>query len=174
MSPSSANSRKLVVIDGANAIYRAFFAIPGLRAPDGTPTNAVLGFATMLAKILREESPDLIAVAFDPRGGSFRKRVFEGYKAGRDAQPEDLSSQIPLVREVIEAFRIPLIEVPDFEADDVIGTLGARAPDDVEVTILSTDKDLMQLVGDRVTLVDGIKDRRYEPGDVEKRFGVPA
>ena len=129
MSPSTAKPRKLVVIDGANAIYRAFFAIPALRAPDGTPTNAVLGFATMLAKILREESPDLIAVAFDPRGGSFRNRVFEGYKAGRDAQPEDLSSQIPLVREVIEAFRIPLIEVPDFEADDVIGTLVARAPD---------------------------------------------
>ena len=101
MSPSTAKPRKLVVIDGANAIYRAFFAIPGLRAPDGTPTNAVLGFATMLAKILREESPDLIAVAFDPRGGSFRNRVFEGYKAGRDAQPEDLSSQIPLVREVM-------------------------------------------------------------------------
>jgi DNA polymerase-1 len=170
---SSPTSRKLVVIDGANAIYRAFFAIPSLRAPDGTPTNAALGFATMLAKVLREEAPDLIAVAFDPRGGSFRKRVFEGYKAGRDAQPEDLSIQIPLVREIIDAFRIPLIEVPDFEADDVIGTLVAVAPEDVSVTILSTDKDLMQLVGDRVTLVDGIKDRRYEPADVEKRFGVP-
>ncbi len=170
---SSSSQRKLVVIDGANAIYRAFFAIPGLRAPDGTPTNAALGFATMLAKVIREELPDLIAVAFDPRGGSFRKRVFEGYKAGRDAQPEDLSVQIPLVREIIEAFRIPLLEVPDYEADDVIGTLVANAPDDVRVTILSTDKDLMQLVSERVTLVDGIKDRRYEPADVEKRFGVP-
>ncbi len=166
-------SRKLLVIDGANAIYRAFFAIPGLRAPDGTPTNAVLGFANMLGKVLREESPDLVAVAFDPRGGSFRKRVFEGYKAGRDAQPEDLSVQIPLVREVIDAFRIPLIEVPDFEADDVIGTLVAMAPEDVAVLILSSDKDLMQLVGSRVTLIDGIKDRRYGPEDVEKRFGVP-
>jgi len=165
--------RKLVVIDGANAVYRAFFAIPGLRAPDGTPTNAALGFATMLAKVVREESPDLIAVAFDPRGGSFRKRVFEGYKAGRDAQPEDIGIQIPLVREIVEAWRIPLLEVPDFEADDVIGTLVARAPQDVEVTILSTDKDLMQLVSERVTLVDGIKDRRYAPEDVEKRFGVP-
>jgi DNA polymerase-1 len=165
--------RKLVVIDGANAIYRAFFAIPGLRAPDGTPTNAALGFATMLAKVIREESPDLIALAFDPRGGSFRNRVFEDYKAGRDAQPEDLSVQIPLVREIVEAFRIPLLEVPDYEADDVIGTLVATAPEDVAVTILSTDKDLMQLVSERVTLVDGIKDRRYEPADVEKRFGVP-
>ncbi len=166
-------SRKLVVIDGANAIYRAFFAIPGLRAPDGTPTNAALGFATMLAKVLREEAPDLIAVAFDPRGGSFRKRVFADYKATRDSQPEDLSIQMPLVREIIEAFRIPLLEVEDFEADDVIGTLVALAPPDMEVTILSTDKDLMQLVSDRVTLLDGIKDRRYAPADVEKRFGVP-
>lgn len=172
MSSSPAKRRKLVVVDGANAVYRAFFAIPNLRASDGTPTNAVLGFATMLGKVLREEAPDLIAVAFDPPGGSFRKRVFEGYKAGRDAQPEDLSSQIPLVRDLIDAFRIPFIEVPDFEADDVIGTLVARAPEDVEVLILSTDKDLMQLVGERVTLVDGIKDRRYRPADVERRFGV--
>ena len=173
MSSSTSQRRKLVVIDGANAVYRAFFAIPSLRAADGTPTNAVLGFASMLAKVLREESPDLIAVAFDPHGGSFRKRIFEGYKAGRDAQPEDLSSQIPLVRTLIEAFGIPLLEVADFEADDVIGTLVATAPEDVDVMILSTDKDLMQLVGERVTLVDGIKDRRYEPADVEQRFGVP-
>ncbi len=176
-TPAPARSsppRKLVVIDGANAIYRAFFAIPSLRAPDGTPTNAVLGFATMLAKVLREESPDLIAIAFDPRGGSFRNEVFDGYKAGRDAQPEDLSAQLPLVREVVDAFRVP-------------GARGAglrggrrdrrpwsrRRPPDVEVTILSTDKDLMQLVGPRVTLLDGIKDRRYEPADVEERFGVP-
>ena len=154
-------------------MYRAFFAIPGLRAPDGTPTNAVLGFATMLAKVVREESPDLIAVAFDPRGGSFRNRLFEGYKEGRDAQPEDLSVQLPLVREIIEAFRIPLLEVPDFEADDVIGTLVELAPDDVDITILSSDKDLMQLVDERVTLLDGIKDRRWRPADVEERFGVP-
>jgi DNA polymerase-1 len=170
-TPSS--RRKLVVIDGANAVYRAFFAIPGLRAPDGTPTNAALGFATMLAKIIREESPDLIAVAFDPHGGSFRKRIFGAYKEGRDAQPEDLRAQLPLVRELVEAFRIPLLEVADFEADDVIATLVSTAPDDVEVTILSSDKDLMQLVDERVTLVDGIKDRRWGPADVEERFGVP-
>jgi DNA polymerase-1 len=170
---NSPASRRLVVIDGANAIYRAFFAIPSLRAPDGTPTNAALGFATMLAKVLRDEAPDLIAIAFDPRGGSFRNRIYPDYKAGRDAQPEDLSAQLPLVRELIDAFSIPLLEVPDYEADDVIGTLVARAPDDVAVTILSTDKDLMQLVSDRVTLVDGIKERRFRPADVEERFGVP-
>ena len=162
-----------MVIDGANAIYRAFFAIPGLRAPDGTPTNAALGFVNMLGKVLREEQPDFVAVAMDPRGGSFRKRVFADYKANRDAQPEDLSVQMPLVRELIDAHRVAILEVPDFEADDVIATLVAMAPDDMAVTIVSTDKDLMQLVSGRVTLVDGIKDRRYGPTEVEERFGVP-
>jgi DNA polymerase-1 len=169
---TSPASRCLVVIDGVNAIYRAFFAIPSLRGPDGRPTNAAYGFTSMLNKVLREESPDFVAVAFDPRGGSFRKRLFDDYKAGRDAQPEDLSAQIPVVRELIEAFRIPLIEVPDFEADDVIAALVKQAPEDVRVTIISTDKDLMQLVSDRVQLLDGVGDRRYGPAEVEERFGV--
>jgi DNA polymerase-1 len=166
-------SRRLLVIDGTNTFYRAFFAIPNLRAPDGTPTNAAYGFINTLAKLLREEQPDFVAVAWDPRGGSFRKELYEGYKATRDAQPEDLTSQIPIVRELIEAFRVPIIEVEGFEADDVIATLAAEAPDDVELSIVSSDKDLMQLVSDRVSLLDGIKDRRYGPADVEARFGVP-
>ncbi|HIF95923.1 MAG TPA: DNA polymerase I [Myxococcales bacterium] len=166
--------RRLVVIDGANALYRAFFALPAsLRAPDGTPTNALLGFANMLTKILREESPTWVAVAFDPRGGTFRNRLFEGYKANRDAQPEDLSLQIPLLREFLEAIRVPLLEVPDFEADDVIATLVAATPQDAWVSIVSTDKDLMQLVDERVQLVDSGKQRRYGPAEVEARFGVP-
>ncbi len=166
-------SRRLVVIDGANSIYRAFFAIPNLRAPDGSPTNAVHGFVNMLGKVIREESPDLIAVAFDPRGGSFRNRLYGGYKANRDAQPEELSAQIPVIREVIDAFRIPFLEVDDFEADDVIATLVTLAPEDVCVSIISTDKDLMQLVSQRVNLVDSVSDRRFTPGDIEARFGVP-
>jgi len=165
--------RRLLAIDAANSFYRAFFAIPPLRAPDGTATNAVLGFATMVGKLVRDEQPDYVAVAFDPRGKTFRHEAFSGYKAGRDAQPEDLRSQIPLVRELIGTLRIPLVEVPGYEADDVIATLVARAPEDVDVTIVSTDKDLMQLVSDRVRLVDGIKDRRYGPAEVEERFGVP-
>ena len=97
--------RRLLVIDGANTFSRAFFAIPSLRAPDGTPTNAAYGFVNTLAKLLREEAPDYVAVAWDPRGGSFRKEIFEGYKATRDAQPEDLTTQIPIVRELIEIGR---------------------------------------------------------------------
>ncbi|MED5262374.1 MAG: DNA polymerase I [Myxococcota bacterium] len=177
MSPKSekgqaAGRRRLVVIDGANTLYRAFFAIPGLRASDGTPTNAALGFTNMLTKVLREESPDFAAVTFDPRGGSFRNRLYPGYKANRDAQPEDLSTQFPLVREIVKASGVALLEVDDFEADDVIATLVAQAPEDVAVTIVSTDKDLMQLVSDRVELADGMKDRRYGPAEVEERFGV--
>jgi DNA polymerase-1 len=166
-------ARKLVVIDGANAIYRAFFAIPNLRAPDGSPTNALHGFVNMLIKVIRDESPDCIAVAFDPRGGSFRKRIFDGYKATRDAQPEDLSAQIPVMHELLEAFNVQLVVVDDFEADDVIATMVEQAPDDMAVTIVSTDKDLMQLVSERVQLLDTGKDRRVGPAEVEERFGVP-
>lgn len=164
---------RLVVIDGANAIYRAFFAIPNLRAPDGTPTNAAYGFVTMLAKVLRDEEPTHVAVANDPRGGSFRREIFPEYKAGRDKQPEDLSAQIPLISELCEAFGVPMVEVPDFEADDVIATLVETAPEGAEVCIVSTDKDLMQLVRPGVELLDTAKGRRIDAAAVEERFGVP-
>ena len=173
VDPQAANARKLVVIDGANAVFRAFFGIPGLRAPDGTPTNAVLGFSNILNKIIREEQPDYIVVAFDPSGGSFRREIYPEYKANRDATPEDLSAQFPLVRELVAAHNIPTIEVQGFEADDVIATLVARAPEDTQVSIISTDKDLMQLCSDRVELVDGIKDKRIGPDEVVEKFGVP-
>ena len=172
MSESSASPR-LVVIDGANAIYRAFFAIPNLRAPDGTPTNAAYGFATMLAKVLREERPTHVAVASDPRGGSFRKRLYPEYKAGRDKQPEDLSAQLPLIAEICAAFGVSMLTIDDFEADDVIATLVAGAPGEAEVCIVSTDKDLMQLVGDGVEMLDTAKGRRIDAAAVEERFGVP-
>jgi DNA polymerase-1 len=111
-------------------------------------------------------------VVFDARGPTFRHQLFEDYKANREAQPEDLSIQFPLVRKLVEAHRIPILSVPDFEADDVIATLVDRAPAGARISIVSTDKDLMQLVDDRVTLLDGVKDRRYGPAEVEQRFGV--
>ena len=163
---------RLVVIDGANAIYRAFFAIPGLRAPDGTPTNAAYGFVTMLIKVLREEQPTHLAIASDPRGGSFRRDLFPEYKAGREAQPEDLTAQLPLIAELCAAFGVPMIEVPNFEADDVIATLVERAPEGAEVGIVSTDKDLMQLVQPGVLLLDMMKGKRIDADAVEDRFGV--
>jgi len=164
---------RLVVIDGANAVYRAFFAIPNLRAPDGSPTGAAYGFVTMLIKVLRDEKPTHVVVASDPRGGSFRRRIYPEYKAGRDAQPEDLTAQLPLVAEFCAAFSVPMLEVPDFEADDVIATLVETAPEGAEVCIVSTDKDLMQLVRPGVELLDGVKGRRIDSAAVEERFGVP-
>ncbi|MBY0401042.1 DNA polymerase I [Myxococcota bacterium] len=169
---SSDSTARLVVIDGANALYRAFFAIPNLRAPDGTPTNAAYGFTTMLAKVLREERPTHVVVAMDPPGGSFRNAIFPEYKAGRDKQPEDLSAQIPLVRRLCEAFRVPLLAIEGFEADDVIATLVAGAPTGAEICIVSTDKDLMQLVRPGVELLDTMKGRRIDEAAVEERFGV--
>jgi DNA polymerase-1 len=165
--------RRLVIIDAANCLYRAFFGIPPLRAADGFPTNAVFGFAKMLAKVIREEEPDAVAVVFDPPGGSFRNEIYPDYKANRDSQPEDLSAQFPVARELVEAQRIPLLEVAGFEADDVIATLVRSAPRDVEVAIVSTDKDLMQLVDERVSLLDTVKGTRIGPAEVEARFGVP-
>jgi len=173
-SPETAETTpRLVVIDGANAIYRAFFAIPNLRAPDGTPTNAAYGFVTMLSKVLREERPTHVAIASDPRGGSFRKRLFPEYKAGRDKQPEDLTVQFPLVDELCEAHGVTKVEVEDFEADDVIATLVAQAPEGASVCIVSTDKDLMQLVRPGIELLDSGKGKRVDEAAVEARFGVP-
>lgn len=164
---------RLVIIDAANTLYRAFFALPPLRNATGQPTGSVFGFVTMLQKVLREESPDHVVIVLDAPGGSFRERLYPGYKATREAQPEDLSSQIPLALEAARAYRIPVLQVPGVEADDVIATLVARTPETLPITIVSTDKDLMQLVSDRVTLLDGMKDRRYGPAEVEERFGVP-
>ncbi len=164
---------RIVIIDGTNALYRAFFASPGRRAPDGSPTNAAYGFITMLGKVIREEQADAVIVVFDARGKTFRHALYADYKAGREAQPEDLSAQIPLVHELVEAHRIPILEVPEFEADDVIATLVARAPKAARVFIVSTDKDLMQLVDENVMLLDGLKGRRYDSAAVEERFGVP-
>ncbi|MGH6691822.1 MAG: 5'-3' exonuclease H3TH domain-containing protein [Gammaproteobacteria bacterium] len=165
---------RLLVVDGSNCVYRAFFApFRELHSAEGTPTKAVYVFANMLLKVLREEAPDHVAVVFDAPGRTFRHEAYPDYKATRDTQPEDLSLQFPLVRELVEALRIPILEVAGCEADDVIATLVAQAPADAEVGIVSTDRDLMQLVGERVTLLDGIGDRRFGPAEVEKRFGVP-
>src|SRR5215813_3998485 len=144
-----------------------------LRATDGTPTKAVLVFTNMLLKTLREENPDYCAVVFDARGKTFRHEVYPEYKAGRDAQPEDLAVQFPLAREIVSALHVPILEAPGVEADDLIACLVRRAPAGAQVSIVSTDRDLMQLVGERVQLLDGIRDRRYGPAEVEARFGVP-
>jgi DNA polymerase-1 len=164
---------RLVLVDAANCLYRAFFALPPLRTTDGFPTNALHGFGQMLFKVMREERPDAMAVVFDAPGPSFRRAVYAEYKATRDAQPEDLTVQFPVARDIVVAAGIPLLEVPGVEADDAIATLIRHLPADAEAVIVSTDRDLMQLVSDRVVLLDTMRDRRYGPAEVEERFGVP-
>jgi DNA polymerase-1 len=128
----------------------------------------------MLLKVVREEQPDHLAVVFDAKGPSFRKDIYPQYKANRSAMPEDLQSQIPLIKQVVRAFKMPALELAGYEADDIIATLARRfAERGMEVTVVTGDKDLMQVVGERVRLLDTMKDRTVGPNEVAERFGGP-
>ena len=165
--------KSLYLIDGHNVLYRTFYALPRLSAPDGTQTNAVLGTARILLKILREEKPDAIAAVFDSREPTPRHALYPEYKANRLAMPEDLAAQIPTVKEAIDALGVPRIEVPGVEADDIIGTLAAAAEKEgMDVVIVSSDKDLYQLVSARVRVRDGLKERMVGEAEVRETFGV--
>jgi DNA polymerase I len=164
---------RLFLIDGYSNIFRAFYAIRNLSTTKGEPTNAVYGFVTMLRKLLREEQPELIGVALDV-GKTFRSERFEGYKANRTPMPEDLASQIPWIRRVLEAFHIPVLELSGYEADDVLGSLSCRAAEaGYDVVLVSADKDLMQLVEPHVALYHTGRNKLYGPADVAEDFGVP-
>lgn len=163
----------LYLIDGSNYLFRAFYAIRELSNSKGFPTNAIYGFTTMLLKLLKDHQPEYIAVAFDVKGPTFRHDAYEGYKATRKAIPEAIIPQIPYVKEIVRAFGIPVLEQGGIEADDIIGTLAATyANQDLSVVIVSGDKDLLQLVGNHVALVDTMKDKRYDIAAVKERFGV--
>ena len=166
--------KKLLLVDASSSVFRAFFAIPALANSAGVPTNAALGFTTMLQKLLRESRPDYVAVVWDSPGPKRRKAMYPLYKATRDASPEALRAQFPWIRRIVDAYRLTALEYEGEEADDVIATLARSAERaGVAVEIASTDKDLMQLVSDQVTLVDTMRDRRFSPKEVEARFGVP-
>jgi DNA polymerase I len=163
----------LLLVDASNSIYRAFFAIPPLRTASGIPTNAALGFTTMLQKVLREEKPELAAIVWDSPTPKRRSAIYPEYKAHRDSMAEDLRSQMPLIRRIVQAYRIASIEHEGEEADDVIATLTRWAMGEgLHVSIVSTDRDLMQLVSSRVTVLDTMRERRFGPAEVEERYGV--
>jgi DNA polymerase-1 len=165
--------KKLYLIDGPNIAFRAFFAIGGMTNSAGLPTNALFGFTNMLLKLVRDEKPDYLAVTWDPKGGSFRDRQFPEYKGTRPDMPDALRAQMPHFERVAEAFDIPYLCIDDFEADDVMGTLARRHEDELDVVLVTSDKDLMQLVSDHVTLLDTMKDRRISFAEVEEKFGCP-
>jgi DNA polymerase I len=165
---------KIVLVDGSNYLFRAFYAIRELSNSKGFPTNAIYGFTTMLMKLLREQVPDCIAVAFDVKGPTFRHDAYADYKATRRAVPDTLIPQIPFVKEVVRGLNIPILEQPGLEADDIIGTIACRqAAQGMHVVIVSGDKDLMQLVSDNIVMTDTMKDKTYDVAAVKERFGVP-
>jgi DNA polymerase-1 len=166
---------RVVLIDGTALIFRAFFAIPGtFRTTTGIPTNATYGFALMFRKLLEGKTPAFGAVIFDAPGRTFRDERYPQYKAQRPRMQPDMRTQIPWIHKVVEAHDYPLIEVSGFEADDVIGTLTREAVEaGHEVHIVSGDKDFAQLVGEKVRMVDTVKDVSYDAELVRKKWGVP-
>ena len=165
--------KTLFLIDGSSYIYRAYHAIRSLSTRSGFPTNAVFGFANMLLKVLRDHNPTYAAMVLDAPGPTFRHEIYPDYKANRPPMPEDLALQIPRIDDLIKAFRLPSIRIPGVEADDIIATLAHRYAQEVDkVVIVSSDKDLMQLISDKVIMLDTMKDRWIDVEAVLEKFGV--
>jgi len=164
---------KLTLIDGSGFIFRAYHALPPLRRPDGVPVGAVYGFCSILFKTLMENNTDALAVIFDAGRQTFRQTIYPDYKAHRPEAPEDLIPQFQIIREACAAFNVPAIDAEGFEADDLIATYAHHARDaGYEVQIISSDKDLMQLIGPGIQMLDPIKNRPIGETEVLEKFGV--
>jgi DNA polymerase I len=165
--------RALYLVDGSNNLYRAFYAIRGLSTSKGLPTNAIFGFTSMLRKLMREHAPRHLGVAFDLAEPTFRHKAFAEYKANRPETPADLVVQIPYVKRVCQVLGVPVLEAPGFEADDIIATLADRGRKaGLQVVIVATDKDLLQLVGDGVLVFNPVSEQFLDREGVERVFGV--
>ena len=166
--------KSLVLIDGSSYLYRAFYALPGLTAPSGQPTGAIYGVLMMLHKLIKDERPNLLGIVFDAPGKTFRHELFPEYKANRARTPEDLIIQIEPLLAAIANLGLPLLRVNGVEADDVIGTLAKEAEQRGMNTLIATsDKDFTQLVSDKITLLDTMKNRLTDRSGVIEKFGLP-
>lgn len=171
--------KKIVLIDGHSILTRAFFGVPHLTGPDGRPTNAVYGFINIMLSILDEERPDYIAVAFDLKEPTFRHKMFEGYKGTRKPMPEELHLQVPIIKEVLTSMGIPIVTLPGYEADDILGTIAKSAESSgLRVCLVSGDRDLLQIATDRImvripkTKAGGTTIENYYEADVKALYGV--
>ncbi len=165
--------KHLHIVDASWFIFRSFHAIPPLKRADGTPVNAVFGYTNLLMKLLEDLNPDHLAITFDAGRKTFRNDIYAAYKANRSEPPEDLIPQFALIRDATRAFNLDCIEVPGFEADDLIATYTRLAVEaGANVTIISADKDMMQLVSDKVRILDVIKNRTICHEQVIEKFGV--
>ncbi len=165
--------KHVFLIDGSGFIFRAYHALPPMTRPDGTPIGAVYGFTAMLLKLLADTQADHIAVIFDRARKTFRSDIYPDYKAHRPPPPEDLIPQFALVRDATRALGLKAVDMAGFEADDLIATYTRQAiAEGADVTIVSSDKDLMQLVGAKVQMLDAMKNRSIGPDEVREKFGV--
>src|SRR3989338_8734710 len=163
----------LVLIDASSFIFRAFYAIRHLSNKQGLPTNATFGFANMILKVLEDLHPTHLAVVYDTKHPSFRKERYPEYKANRSAMPDDLVPQLPYIKKFVEAMNLPRFEKAGLEADDIIAALAHFARKNKEdVCIVSSDKDLMQLVNDHTWMFDTMKNLRIGPKEVKEKLGV--
>jgi DNA polymerase I len=161
------------LVDVSSMFFRAFFAIPRLNAPDGLPTNALYGLASMCIRLLREVKPEYVTFCFDRPEPSFRAEIYPEYKANRDEMPSDLVPQMPFIPELIKALGFPVADKKGFEADDIIGTLARRAEaEGYDVVIVSGDKDFAQLVSPRISLLDTMKNQKTDISGVVEKWGV--
>ncbi len=164
---------RLILVDGSAYIFRAYYGLPPMNRADGTPINAVFGFTNMLVKLIEDYSNDKMIVIFDAARENFRNKIYPEYKANRGEAPDDLVPQFPLIRECVRSFNIPQLEIEGYEADDLIASYSKLAKaDELETIIVSSDKDLMQLVNDKVTMLDPMKNKKIQIDDVEDKFGV--
>ncbi|MEO8545265.1 MAG: DNA polymerase I [Burkholderiaceae bacterium] len=177
--PGQARQRKLLLVDGSSYLYRAYHAMPDLRAvpddPTSLATGAIRGMVNMMQSLRKEVPADYAVCVFDAKGPTFRDAIYPAYKAQRSPMPDDLRAQIPPIHEVVRLLGWTVLDVPGVEADDVIGTLAVTAAaQGIEVTISSGDKDLAQLVDEHITIVDTMNGKRRDLAGVEAEFGVPA
>ena len=166
--------KHVFLIDGSGFLFRAFHALPPMTRADGTPVNAVFGFTKMVMKLVEDTDADYVAVIFDRARKTFRNEIYADYKANRPPPPDELIPQFQLVRDATEAMNVTAVDMEGYEADDLIATYARQAAaDGAEVTIVSSDKDLMQLVDDRISMLDAMKNREIRHDQVMEKFGVP-
>jgi DNA polymerase-1 len=165
--------KTIYLIDGSAYIYRAYHAIRGLSNSKGLPTNAVLGFTKMLLKLIEDRNPEYAGMFFDVKGPTFRHEMFDAYKANRPPMPEDLSIQIPYIKDITKGFNIPVVEMSGYEADDLIGTLARKAEEaGFSVIMVTGDKDFMQLVTDKSIIWDPMKEKTIDSDFIKDTYGL--
>ncbi|MEE4300506.1 MAG: DNA polymerase I [Pseudomonadales bacterium] len=168
-----ADDKPLILVDGSSYLFRAFHALPPLTTSEGRPTGAIRGVVAMLRKLMSDHPGSPVVVVFDAKGDTFRNELYPEYKANRPPMPDDLRAQIEPLHEIVDAMGLPRLVIDGVEADDVIGTLAKRSSGERPVLVSTSDKDLAQLVTDRVTLVNTMSETTMDPAGVVEKFGVP-